>query len=169
MGRHFVIFFVLLSIGCSNQNKQGANPNFISHISQQMDYAVQLADQAKDSVLLSPRTIENGKLKLVRVRDWTSGFFAGNLWMVYDLTGDEKWKEKALEYTLPLEQEQWDGGTHDLGFKMFNSFGKAYQFTGNEIIKKLSFSRQKLWQQGSIQKLAASVRGITMQTNGTFL
>ncbi len=97
-----------MSFGCSNQNKQDANPNIISHISQQMEYAVQLANQAKDSVLVAPRTIENGKLKLVRVRDWTSGFFAGNLWMVYDLTGDEKWKEKALEYTLPLEQEQWD-------------------------------------------------------------
>ncbi len=143
MLRLIVIVIALLSFGCSNQNKQETKPDIISHVSQQMEYAVQLADQFKDSVLVAPRTTENDKLKLVRARDWTSGFFAGNLWMVYDLTGDEKWKERALEYTLPLEQEQWDGGTHDLGFKMFNSFGKAYQFTGNETYKNVVIQSAK--------------------------
>ena len=139
----FVILFLLVCFGCSNQNKQETKPDIISHVSQQMEYAIQLADQVRDSVLIAPRTIENGELKLVRALDWTSGFFAGNLWMVYDLTGDEKWKEKALEYTLPLKQEQWDGGTHDLGFKMFNSFGKAYQFTGNETYKNVVIQSAK--------------------------
>ena len=143
MRKLIVILIVLFSFGCSNQNKKEAKPDIISHISQQMEVAVQLADRFKDSVLVAPRTTENGKLKLVRARDWTSGFFAGNLWMVYDLTGDEKWKEKALEYTLPLEKEQWDGGTHDLGFKMFNSFGKAYQFTGNETYKNVVIQSAK--------------------------
>jgi unsaturated chondroitin disaccharide hydrolase len=143
MLRLFFIVIALLSFGCSNQNKQETKPDIIFHVSKQMEYAVQLADQFKDSVLVAPRTTENDKLKLVRARDWTSGFFAGNLWMVYDLTGDEKWKEKALEYTLPLEQEQWDGGTHDLGFKMFNSFGKAYQFTGNETYKNVVIQSAK--------------------------
>jgi len=139
----FIIVIALLCFGCSNQNKQESKSDIISRVSQQMKFAVQLADQVKDSVLVAPRTIENGKLKLVRARDWTSGFFAGNLWMVYDLTGDEIWKEKAIEYTLPLEQEQWDGGTHDLGFKMFNSFGKAYQFTGNEAYKNVVIQSAK--------------------------
>ncbi len=143
MLRHFFIVIAVLSFGCSNQNKQETKPDIISHVSQQMEYAIQLADQVRDSVLIAPRTIENGELKLVRARDWTSGFFAGNLWMVYDLTGDEKWKEKALEYTLTLEQEQWDGGTHDLGFKMFNSFGKAFQFTGNETYKNVVIQSAK--------------------------
>ncbi len=143
MRRLIVIFIVLVSFGCSNQNKQEARPDIISHVSQQMEVAVQLADQLKDSVFVAPRTIENGKLKLVRARDWTSGFFAGNLWMVYELTNDEKWKEKAIEYTVPLEQEQWDGGTHDLGFKMFDSFGKAYQFTGNEAYKNVVIQSAK--------------------------
>lgn len=143
MNKLFVFVIVILSFGCTNQNKKETRSDIITIVSQQMAYAVQLADQIKDSVLVAPRTIENEKLKLVRARDWTSGFFAGNLWMVYDLTGDEKWKEKALEYTLPLKQEQWDGGTHDLGFKMFNSFGKAYQFTGNEDYKNVVIQSAK--------------------------
>lgn len=143
MTKFFIILVVLFGFGCTNKKNKEANFSIVSNISQQMDYAVQLADQVKDSVHVAPRTVENGKLKLVRARDWTSGFFAGNLWMVYDLTGDEKWKEKAIEYTLPLEQEQWDGGTHDLGFKMFNSFGKAYQFTGNESYKNVVIQSAK--------------------------
>jgi rhamnogalacturonyl hydrolase YesR len=143
MQKFFVIAIAVLCFGCSNQNKQETKTDIISHVSQQMEYAVQLADQVKDSVLIAPRTAENGKIKLVRARDWTSGFFVGNLWMIYDLTGDEKLKERAIEYTLPLEQEQWDGGTHDLGFKMFNSFGKAYQFTGNETYKNVVIQSAK--------------------------
>ena len=143
MGRLLVIPILVLGFACSTPFKKESKTDLVLNITQQMDFAVQLADKVKDSVFIFPRNIENGKLKLVRARDWTSGFFAGNLWMTYELTGDEKWKEKALEYTLPLEHEQWDGGTHDLGFKMFNSFGKAYQLTGNEAYKNVVIQSAK--------------------------
>jgi rhamnogalacturonyl hydrolase YesR len=135
MRKLFVVLLLFMGIACTQQSKNESKTDLLSIVTQQMQYAVQLANQVKDSVFVAPRNIENGKLKLVKARDWTSGFFAGNLWMVYELTNDDIWKEKAVEYTLPLEQEQYDGGTHDLGFKMFNSFGKAYQLTGNEEYK----------------------------------
>jgi rhamnogalacturonyl hydrolase YesR len=129
------IVLILLFAGCINQQRKKSETDLPAHFSRQMEFAVKLADQQKDSVLMFPRTMENGKLKLVKSRDWTSGFFAGNLWMVYELTGDEKWKQYALKYTLPLEKEQWNGGTHDMGFKMFCSFGKAWQFTGDSAYR----------------------------------
>ena len=131
------ILLMVLFLGCTSNNKKHSTPDLTSRISQQMEFAVQLADKQKDSILIFPRTTENGILKLVRSQDWTSGFFAGNLWMVYELTGDEKWKEHALKYTLPLEKEQWNGGTHDMGFKMFCSFGKAWQFTGDSAYRDI--------------------------------
>jgi unsaturated chondroitin disaccharide hydrolase len=131
------ILLMVLFFGCTSQSKKQSEPDLTTQISKQMEYAIQLANSMKDSVLVSPRTMEDGKLKLVRSRDWTSGFFAGNLWMVYELTGDEKWKQYALDFTLPLEDEQWDGGTHDLGFKMFCSFGKAWQFTGDSAYRDI--------------------------------
>jgi rhamnogalacturonyl hydrolase YesR len=131
------ILLLAVIIGCAGQNQKQSTPDLTSHISKQMDYAVQLAESLKDSILVSPRTTENGELKLVRSQDWTSGFFPGNLWMVYELTGDEKWKELALKFTLPLEKEQWNGGTHDMGFKMFCSFGKAWQFTGDSVYRDI--------------------------------
>lgn len=137
------ILISLILFGCSNQKGNDVQLDLLDHVSQQLNYAVQITEPLRDSILISPRTIEEGELKLVRRRDWTSGFFPGNLWMLYELTGEEKWKDLALEYTLPLEKEQWNGGTHDLGFKMFGSFGKAYKNTGNEVFKNILIQSAK--------------------------
>ncbi len=136
-------FFPLVLLSCNMQKQTEHQPDLVKQIADQMDVALQITASKKDSVLIFPRTTENGELKLVRSRDWTSGFFAGNLWMVYELTGDEKWKEYALEYTLPMEQEQWNGGTHDMGFKMYCSFGKAWQHTGNPAYRDILIQSAK--------------------------
>ncbi len=143
MKKLFLLLCGFLVFGCSNQTKTDSEKDFEIGIANQMEYAVQLAEGLKDSTFVAPRTVENDKLKLVRSRDWTSGFFAGNLWMVYKLTEDEKWKEKAVDFTLPLEKEQWDKGTHDLGFKVFCSFGKAYEMTGEEAYKNVVIQAAK--------------------------
>ena len=137
-------FFILLVLfACANQKEKDLEIDLIDHVTRQLEYAVEISEPVRDSILTSPRTIVDGELKLVRSRDWTSGFFPGNLWMLYEITGDEKWKEYALEYTLPLEQEQWNGKTHDMGFKMFCSFGKAYKNTGDEAYKKILIQSAK--------------------------
>ena len=81
------------------------------------------------SDLVSPRTLDQDRLKLVNSRDWTSGFFAGQLWYLYETTGKNEWKQEAIAYTLPLEKEQFNAGTHDMGFKMNTSFGNGYRLT----------------------------------------
>jgi hypothetical protein len=77
----------------------------------------------------SPRTIENGQLKLVGSRDWTSGFFPGELWMLYGFTMNEEWKKLAEQYTAQMENEKTNGTSHDMGFKMNCSFGSGYRLT----------------------------------------
>src|SRR5688500_14426925 len=79
--------------------------------------------------LVAPRTLENGQLKLVPSRDWTSGFFAGELWMLYAYTRKPEWKSKAEAFTSLLEKEKMNGGTHDMGFKIYCSYGTGYQIT----------------------------------------
>lgn len=82
--------------------------------------------------LVSPRSInEDGSLMLVPSRDWCSGFFPGSLWYTYEYTKDEKWKDAAMKFTTPIEQEKDNAGTHDMGFKVFCSFGNGYRLTGN--------------------------------------
>ena len=137
-----LILLTFLIFGCSNQKKD-VKLDLIKHVAQQTQYAIQIAEPLRDSILTSPRTIKNGTMKLVPSRDWTSGFFPGNLWMLYELTGDKKWEDLALEYTLPLKKEQWNKGTHDLGFMMFCSFGKAYKNTKNEEYKNILIQSAK--------------------------
>ena len=127
----------LFVFGCSESTEQIVNKNLINHLTQQFEYAVKISQSLRDSALTSPRTVANDRLKMVPSRDWTSGFFSGNLWMMEELTGNKKWQKTALEYTLPLKKEQWNGGTHDMGFKMFCSFGKAYKVTGNHEFRKI--------------------------------
>lgn len=87
---------------------------------------------------LNPRCLnEDGSLRLVKSRDWTSGFFPGCLWMQYELTHDEFWREKAEHFTQNIEDQQWNGKTHDMGFKMLCSYGNGFRLTNNSAYKKV--------------------------------
>ena len=81
---------------------------------------------------VSPRTInKDGSLSAVPAGDWTSGFYPGILWYMYELTGSPEWKEKATKYTLNLEQQMYNRGDHDIGFRMFPSYGNELRLTGD--------------------------------------
>jgi unsaturated chondroitin disaccharide hydrolase len=88
--------------------------------------------------LVTPRSLEsNGALRLVPSSDWCSGFFPGNLWFIYELTGEEKWKKEAGNFTQKIEKEKLNATTHDMGFKMLCSFGNGYRLTKDENYKKI--------------------------------
>lgn len=83
----------------------------------------------KNEKLVSPRTLVDSQLKLVPSKDWTSGFFPGELWYLYELSGNKHWKTEAEKFTANIEAEKWNGTTHDMGFKIYCSFGNAYRLT----------------------------------------
>lgn len=82
----------------------------------------------------------DGSLNLIPSKDWCSGFFPGTLWLGSLLTGDKELAQMAFRFTTPLEQEKFNGKTHDMGFKMMCSFGLQYK------IKKDTVSRNILIQ-----------------------
>lgn len=84
-----------------------------------------LIAQCPDSASYPRSVDENGHTIFVKSKDWTSGFFAGNLWHLYLLTGDKAWIAPAKKWTLSLEKEKYNGGTHDLGFMLYCSYGTA--------------------------------------------
>ncbi len=84
-----------------------------------------------------PRTIERGQLKLVSSRDWTSGFFPGELWLLYGYTHITKWKELAEAYTLAMIKEQNNATSHDIGFKIYCSFGTGYRLTHDSFYRRV--------------------------------
>ena len=107
--------------------------------SESLRYAVAQARKAKNQRSnladhrVSPRTVEaDSSLVLVHPHDWTSGFFPGELWMMYEYPNDPYWREEAASFTWPIEESKFHRGTHDLGFMMGDSFGKAWEITGEQ-------------------------------------
>ena len=77
----------------------------------------------------SPRTLHNGgQLRLVASRDWTSGFFPGVLWFLHEYTGKDQWKSQAQTFTAKMEREKTNGVTHDMGFKIYCSYGTGNRY-----------------------------------------
>ena len=95
-----------------------------------------LLDYPVDSMSI-PRsmTIKTNTIKKVPSRDWTSGFFAGNLWQLYRLTGNEAYKNQAQKWTPFSKKESVNSNSHDVGFKVFCSFGEALKVENKEEYK----------------------------------
>ena len=70
---------------------------------------------------------------------WNTGFFTGMLWLAYEATGDEKYKERALSH-IPSFYERIEKklgvNHHDMGFLYVPSCVAAYKLTGDETAKK---------------------------------
>ncbi len=85
-----------------------------------------------------PRTsLPSGAWKQVKSSDWTSGFFPGTLWQLYEATQAPALKAQAQLWTSGLEAEKTNTRTHDLGFILYCSFGAGYRLTGEERYKAI--------------------------------
>lgn len=104
-------------------------------------YAWMLAHLPQDGTL--PRTFEHGKLVTVPSRDWTSGFFPGSLWFLFEVTGDRKWRDEAERFTTLLETQQFNTKTHDLGFMLYCSYGNGLRLTGNAPYREVLLNGAK--------------------------
>ena len=74
---------------------------------------------------LLPRTVDKGTFSAVKADDWTSGFFPGALWYLYEYTKAEEWKVAAKDYTARLEKIRHYTGNHDVGFMLYCSYGNG--------------------------------------------
>ncbi len=71
--------------------------------------------------------------------DWTEGFYTGELWIAYELSQNERFKDVATAQ-LPSYRERLDKRIfvdhHDMGFLFSLSCVASYKLTGNEDAKK---------------------------------
>ena len=140
----FAVLCFYLLVSCGPSGKLNTKNEFKAIEDQSKVMLVEIPKAKGGKVdLVSPRTIDSGKLKLVTSRDWTSGFFPGVLWMLYDQTGKEEWKTQAQQFTANLEREKTNAGTHDMGFKIYCSFGNGYRLTRDEHYKDVIIQSAK--------------------------
>ena len=137
MNRFFIKLFVFLLITLfpgilSAQDTKKA----LRDAEKQLLFIYNNAVKERNEKKIFPRTIRNDSLKLVVSNDWTSGFFPGMLWYMYDYTGKNEWRIKAEEFTALMEKETKNAGSHDVGFKVYNSYGNGLRLTNNAEYKK---------------------------------
>ncbi|HUJ42367.1 MAG TPA: glycoside hydrolase family 88 protein [Opitutaceae bacterium] len=124
----------LVALGCITGGlAAGGEPSMRDLIRDDFAFATaqysQLLDRVKGDPNL-PRTYAQGRVVTVPPRDWTSGFFPGALWLLYDYTRDPRWRSAAEEYTARLEPIKDFTGSHDVGFILLCSFGNGLRLTG---------------------------------------
>ena len=100
-------------------------------------------NEYKDSTKIPRSTKPDGTLFTVTSKDWCSGFFSGSLWLLYDLTKDDFYKNAAIKCSVAIEKEQYNTTTHDLGFMMYIPFGAAYKDTKSEAYKSIIIQSAK--------------------------
>jgi len=84
---------------------------------------------------LSPKAaLANGSWTTVLNTDpiaWTQGFFPGALWLKFEEEPNPVWLVRADAFTRILEGQRYNRQSHDLGFKLMTSYGRAYRLTGD--------------------------------------
>lgn len=134
MKNQLLAICTLCVVAAACGTKQGKNPGSDPFIVENVEFAAAQISGMVDSLdmfdhIKSPRTVRDDKIRYVRLEDWTSGFFPGSLWYLYELTGDDAWLVPAVKYTEGMEHIKHFTGNHDIGFMIFCSFGNGLRLT----------------------------------------
>lgn len=133
-----ILGFALLATACkSGINSTTKNTSATAENLLETRYKM-LLDYPVDSMSM-PRsmTIKTNDIKKVPSRDWTSGFFAGNLWQLYRLTGNTEYKKQAEKWTPFSKKESVNAHSHDVGFKVYCSYGEALKVENKQEYKNV--------------------------------
>ncbi len=138
MNTSFYLFMcATLILGCKENSTSGKTnqldpDEILSSIADRLYGAVQSASSPR-----LPRSVEDGKVRYTSSEGWTSGFLPGMLWMIADYDNSRDWTQYAELYTKQLEEVQYLTSHHDLGFMLYNSYGRGYTASNSDIYKQV--------------------------------
>jgi unsaturated chondroitin disaccharide hydrolase len=135
MKQIFIMLFLSIFIMQSALAKQPQKP-LKEVINAALEFSTQqsllMAKSLENQPELLPITTDRfGKLKSGKSALWTSGFFPGVLWYLYENKPTEELKKWAQNYTQRVAKEQYTTNNHDVGFMVFCSFGNGYRLTAD--------------------------------------
>lgn len=141
MQHKVIIFFLMVTAatGCRNGNEDSEIGKLAEkNLALAAEQYKAMAESLKGTDLL-PRSIDpaTGRLVTSGTDWWTSGFYPGSLWYLYEHSGDGDLLDEARLRTAMLSREQFNKGTHDLGFMLNNSFGQGYRITGDSTYRQV--------------------------------
>ena len=78
-----------------------------------------------------PRSVKGSTVRTVALGDWTIGFDAGSMWLLYEHSKDEAYRTAAEAWTNALYSQRLRTDDHDVGFIIMTSYGNGYRITKN--------------------------------------
>ena len=73
-----------------------------------------------------PRTFQGDTLVTSDIGWWTSGFYPGVLWQLFEQSGEETFRQLAIKHTRNLAGLLERETDHDIGFQLMSSYGKWF-------------------------------------------
>ncbi|MEO5682490.1 MAG: glycoside hydrolase family 88 protein [Chitinophagaceae bacterium] len=145
----FSFFLIFLGAACVAQKKFSYKPDkaLLNTIQQNFTDA-----DAQYKVLMKnlpaekfPKTFypEKNEYGFSNSSWWCSGFYPGTLLYLYEQNKDAVLYKEALRIQEVLKKEQFNTGTHDLGFMMFCSFGNANRLAPSAEYKEILLNSAK--------------------------
>ena len=123
-----LLLLAAVSIQCAP--KRDIIQENVEHAEKQLAYLIAASEEG--DTLRIPSTFKAGEIEFVPTDDWVSGFFAGTLWYMYELTGNEMYAEQAQKHTEILHEIQFLKWHHDVGFMVYDSYGNGLRLKNIE-------------------------------------
>ena len=146
MKKHYLIgLFLVFIIVCAFTKPETPMSAVIDNALKQAEMQSLLLSKEMETIPDSlPRTIDkNGNLIMSGSKWWCSGFFPGTLWYLYENSSNKDLKRYASLFTDRINKEQYNKGTHDLGFMLYCSYGNALRITGADSCKSVLINGSK--------------------------
>jgi rhamnogalacturonyl hydrolase YesR len=136
--RYFTVILLALTITAC-QPKQAQMSDVIKNgLDRSTEQSLLMAGSLQDQPDLLPRSFNaDGKFITGNSSWWCSGFFPGVLWYLYENNHSDKFLDYARNFTARIEKEQYNRGTHDLGFMLYCSYGNGYRLTGDATYRNI--------------------------------
>lgn len=143
--KRFIIIFLVIGISVSNFAKQKPMLKLIDEtLGFSKSQLLGLYKKMSCRPNRLPQTIDKeGNLVTSDDKWWTSGFFPGTLWYLYDFSKSKKIRNVALNMTKRVEKQQYTTDNHDVGFIINCSYGNAYRLTGDKSYKNVIINAAK--------------------------
>lgn len=106
----------------------------LDHVIQQIDINIDLLN----GQFPEPSTVNN-TYPVMGNTEWTNGFWTGMLWLAYEYTGQDKYRQVAMQNVASFTEridKKLNVDHHDLGFLYSPAVVSAYRLTGDEAAKQ---------------------------------
>ena len=144
----FISFFIVMLFSCCLKKPLVDSDRYLDFSYEQVTKTA----HTQSSFQRFPRNIHAGESEWssTGMTGWTSGFWPGILWYMYEYSANQEICHFARQWTESLKGlRDWTSKDHDLGFMVFCSFANGYKLTGyaeyKEFILEIADSLSMLY------------------------